>query len=57
VPTLFEKIETSAAERLPLPPGRLPSQELQRYKDFLKVETHRLKIFHRGGGSGREVCR
>ena len=53
---LLEKIEADAAARLPLPPGRLPAQELQRYKAFLKVETHRLKLLHRAGGGGREVC-
>ncbi len=57
MPTLLEKIESNAANRLILPEGRKPSGELDRYKNFLKVETHRLKILHRGGGSGREVCR
>ncbi len=56
MPTLLEKIETNAAGRLTLPKGRQPSEELARYKNFLKVETHRLKILHRAGGSGREVC-
>ena len=32
------------------------AQELARYKRFLKIETARLKILHRGGGGGREVC-
>jgi [protein-PII] uridylyltransferase len=50
-------MEASAAERLPLPPGRLPAQELQRYKNFLKVETHRLKMLHRAGAAGREICK
>ena len=53
---LLEKIEASAAARLTLPPGRMPAQELPRYKAFLKVETHRLKLLHRSGGGGREVC-
>lgn len=56
MPTLLEKIEANAAKRLPLPPNRQPSQELARYKNFLKVESHRLKIMHRGGASGREIC-
>ncbi|MFM2082887.1 MAG: hypothetical protein RL380_1578 [Verrucomicrobiota bacterium] len=56
MPTLLEKMEANAAERLALPPGRTPSEELARFKNFLKVETHRLKILHRGGASGREVC-
>jgi [protein-PII] uridylyltransferase len=57
MPTLIEKMEASAAERLILPPGRLPAMELPRYKAFLKVETHRLKILHRGGAGGLEICR
>ena len=57
MPSLLEKIESNAAARLPLPAGRKPTEELARYKNFLKVESHRLKILHRGGGSGREVCR
>jgi hypothetical protein len=55
--TLLEKIEANAKARLILPPGVLPRQELGRYKNFVKVETHRLKILHRAGGSGREICR
>jgi [protein-PII] uridylyltransferase len=54
---LLKKIEASAAARLPLPAGREPTQELARYKAFLKVETHRLKLVHRAGGGGLEVCR
>ena len=56
MPTLLEKIQASAAERLTLPPGRLPFQELPRYRNFLKVETARLKIVHRAGADGRIVC-
>ncbi len=54
--TLLQKIEADAARRLPLPPGGKPSQELSRYKNFLKVETHRLKMLHRAGAGGREIC-
>ena len=54
--TLREKIEANAAARLVLPPGRQPAQELARYKTFLKVETHRLKLLHRAGAGGREIC-
>jgi [protein-PII] uridylyltransferase len=53
---LLNKIEASAAARLKLPPGQAASQELARYKAFLKVETHRLKLLHRAGGGGLEVC-
>lgn len=57
MPTLLEKIEANAAQRLPLPPDCHPGKELARYKNFLKVESHRLKILHRAGAGGREVCR
>ncbi len=57
MPTLLEKIEASAAARLVLLPQTLPRQELARYKNFLKVEAHRLKILHRAGADGREICR
>src|SRR5256714_10308933 len=53
---VLEKIKRSAATRLALPQGRLPSEELARYKTFLKIETHRLKILHRAGAGGLEVC-
>src|SRR6185436_8477985 len=55
--TLVEKIEANAATRLALPPGAAPGQELARYKRFLKVESHRLKLLHRAGAGGREICR
>src|SRR2546422_2072116 len=54
---LLDKIEANAASRLALPAGQAASQELDRYKTFLKVETHRLKILHRAGGGGLEICR
>jgi [protein-PII] uridylyltransferase len=57
MPTLLEKMEANAATRLSLPPGTAPAQELTRYKNFLKVESHRLKILHRAGAGGREICR
>ena len=57
MPNLIEKIEASAAARLALPPGRLPSEELPRFRNFLKIESHRLKIRHWAGTSGGEICR
>src|SRR5438034_42162 len=56
MPTLLEKIEADAAGRLLLPPDRRPAQELARYKGFLKIESHRLKMLHRAGAGGREIC-
>jgi [protein-PII] uridylyltransferase len=57
MPTLLEKIEANAAKRLALPAGSKTRLEVGRYKNFLKVESHRLKILHRAGGEGREICR
>jgi [protein-PII] uridylyltransferase len=55
--SVLEKIEANAAGRLKLPHGRLPTEELERYKRFLKVETHRVKMLHRAGGGGLDTCR
>src|SRR5436305_15232208 len=54
---VLDKLEANAAARLVLPPGRQPGQELARYKTFLKVETHRLKMLHRAGAGGVQICR
>ncbi|MBM3881205.1 MAG: [protein-PII] uridylyltransferase [Verrucomicrobia bacterium] len=54
---LLEEIRGDARRRLALAPDTHPSQEVARYKKFLKLETHRLKMLHRTGGGGREVCR
>ena len=53
---LIGKIELNAQERLAAPTGCDAAEKLARYKGFLKVETHRLKIEHRGGAGGREIC-
>ncbi|MEN9674849.1 MAG: [protein-PII] uridylyltransferase [Verrucomicrobiota bacterium] len=57
VNALLAKIEANAARRLPLPPGRKPSEELSRYRGFLKEETARLRILHRAEAGGINVCR
>ncbi len=56
VNALIAKIEENARRRLVLPPLSKPSDEIPRYKQFLKVESHRLRILHRGGAGGLEVC-
>jgi len=53
---LLRKMEADALARLPLPVGRSATQELARYKGFLKLETNRLKMLHRAGAGGLEVC-
>ena len=54
---LRAKIEENARHRLVLPPLSRPADELPRYRQYLKLETHRLRMFHRSGGDGLETCR
>ena len=56
VDDLLKKIQADAKQRLPAPTGSDAAEKLARYKGFLKVETHRLKILHRGGAGGLEIC-
>jgi [protein-PII] uridylyltransferase len=53
---LLKKIEADALARLPSPPGRSVEQERVRFRAFLKLETHRLKLAHRNGASGVKIC-
>jgi [protein-PII] uridylyltransferase len=57
VQDILKKIEAAAAARLTFSPNATPAEKLARYKGFLKVETHRLKMEHRAGAGGREICR
>ena len=54
--SLNDSIRQRAAEKLKLPPGTLVADEEPRFKRFLKVETARLRIRHRAGGGGLEIC-
>lgn len=54
---LLEKIAADAQARLALPPGRTVEQEKARFRSFLRLETHRLKLAHRAGAGGLEICR
>src|ERR1700722_14721789 len=57
VQDLIKKIEAAADARLSFPANATPADKLARYKNFLKVETHRLKLVHRAGADGQTVCR
>ena len=54
---LLKKIEAAAEVRLAFPPSATAAEKLAGYKKFLKVEAHRLKLLHRAGESGKEICR
>ncbi|MEI7728389.1 MAG: [protein-PII] uridylyltransferase [Verrucomicrobiota bacterium] len=56
MPTWLEQIEERAREKLTLPDGRAPAQELPRYRNFLKHEAQLAQERHRAGAGGREVC-
>ncbi|MES1181037.1 MAG: [protein-PII] uridylyltransferase, partial [Verrucomicrobiota bacterium] len=53
---LLKKIAAAAEARLLFPPNATPAEKLARYKNFLKVESHRLKLLHRAGADGLEIC-
>ncbi len=54
---LLKKIEAAAEARLSFSANATPAEKLARYKSFLKVETHRLKLEHRAGADGLRICR
>jgi len=56
VQDLLKKIAAAAEASLNFPPNATPVEKLARYKNFLKVESHRLKLLHRAGAEGREIC-
>ena len=51
------KLQAHADRRLALKPGAKQTEVVGACKQFLKIETHRLMIEHRGGADGREVAR
>ena len=56
VQDLLKKIEAAAEARLSFSTNATPPEKLARYKGFLKVETHRLKLLHRAGADGLKIC-
>src|SRR6266478_75566 len=55
-PGHLEKVLRHAEKRLVLKPGARPTEILNTYKKFLKVEEHRLRLLHHAGGDGREIA-
>jgi [protein-PII] uridylyltransferase len=54
---LLKKIDADAQARLTVSSEQPSPPDLARLRAFIKVETHRLKLAHRGGEGGLEICR
>jgi len=54
--SLLDQIAADAQNCLKLPPGCSPADAAAPIARFLRLEKHRLKLHHRRGASGREVC-
>lgn len=56
MPRHSEKVLAHAEQQL-RSQGQLNAAELlSLYKKFLKIENHRIRLKHQGGGGGREIC-
>ncbi len=51
-----EKVVAHAARELAAVKSADPAELLPLYQKFLKIENHRLRLRHKAGGGGREVC-
>ena len=51
------KVLRHAQRRLVPKPGATPAQVLNLFRRFLKVEEHRLRLWHRAGADGRTIAR
>lgn len=52
----LEKVLAHAEEQLTAAAAKTPTDALPIYRRFLKLEEHRLRLRHRAGAGGREVC-
>src|SRR6266567_3613739 len=52
----LEQVLAHAETQLAATGARRPTEVLPLYKKFLKVEEHRLRLKHKAGGGGREIC-
>ncbi|MBA3963458.1 MAG: [protein-PII] uridylyltransferase [Chthoniobacterales bacterium] len=51
-----DKVLAHAARELAAANAEEPAALLPLYQKFLKIENHRLRLRHKAGGGGREVC-
>ena len=53
---LRTKIKASARQNFDFSSATTAAERISSYQRFLKVESHRLRIWHRAGKSGKEIC-
>lgn len=53
----YDKVLAHADRQLVAVEGLRPGEQLPAYRRFLKIEEHRLRLRHRAGGAGLEICR
>ncbi len=51
-----EKVLAHAEQELLSKAALKPEELLKLYQKFIKLENHRIRLRHTGGGSGREIC-
>jgi len=52
----LDKVLAHAEDQLGVVGKQRPTEVLETYKKFLKLEEHRLRLKHQAGGGGREIC-
>ncbi len=57
VPAYKERVLAVAAKELAAKRRKRPNDWLPIFKRFLKIEEHRLRMWHNAGGGGREIAR
>ncbi len=57
VPAYKERVLAEAAKELAAKRRKRPDDWLPIFKRFLKLEEHRLRMWHNAGGGGREIAR
>lgn len=53
----LEKVQAHALKALAPEPDQVQADLIKRYRTFLKKEDHRIRLQHKAGASGTDVCR
>lgn len=56
-PAYRDHLLTDAAKDLARRVREKPKEALETYRKFIKIEEHRLRLWHNAGGGGRQICR